>query len=106
MFLTSSLPQQLDSNPSSIQEDLEGWHLNHIQRPSGNPDIKATVTRREPSQDLEKPAELSSGEEEEEEWEQKQSLSQYRWVGAVRALRSTLGDCMTWLSHLCSSALT
>lgn len=105
MFLPSSLPQQLDSNPSSIQEDLEGWHLNHTQRPSGNPDIKATVTRRELSQDSEKPAELSSGEEE-EEWEQKHSLSQYRWVGAVPALRSTPGNCMTWLSHLCSSAVT
>ncbi|KFM05697.1 Kinesin-like KIF7, partial [Aptenodytes forsteri] len=60
------------------EEDLAGWHLNHAQCPTGNPEIKAVVLRRELSQDSEKPAELSSGEEEEEEWEQKRSLSQRR----------------------------
>ncbi|KFO88157.1 Kinesin-like KIF7, partial [Buceros rhinoceros silvestris] len=71
------LPAKQSGRALCRKEDLEGWHLNHIQCPSGNPDIKATVTRKELSQDSEKPAELSSGEEE-EEWEQKQSLSQYR----------------------------
>ncbi|XP_009274900.1 PREDICTED: kinesin-like protein KIF7 [Aptenodytes forsteri] len=70
--------KQLDSNPSFQEEDLAGWHLNHAQCPTGNPEIKAVVLRRELSQDSEKPAELSSGEEEEEEWEQKRSLSQRR----------------------------
>ncbi|KFV97579.1 Kinesin-like KIF7, partial [Fulmarus glacialis] len=50
---------------------------NHTQCPTGNPEIKAAVLRRELSQDSEKLAELSSGEEE-EEWEQKRSLSQRR----------------------------
>ncbi|KFR02608.1 Kinesin-like KIF7, partial [Nipponia nippon] len=59
------------------EEDLAGWHLNHAQCPTSNPEIKATVPRRELSQDSEKLAELSSGEEE-EEWEQKRSLSQRR----------------------------
>ncbi|KAM6388055.1 kinesin-like protein KIF7 isoform 2-T2 [Pluvialis apricaria] len=66
--------KQLDTNQG---EDLEGWHLNHAQCPAGKPEIKATVLRKELSQDSEKPAELSSGEEE-EEWEQKRSLSQRR----------------------------
>ncbi|XP_075016014.1 kinesin-like protein KIF7 [Calonectris borealis] len=69
--------KQLDSNPSFQEEDLAGWQLNHTQCPTGNPEIKAAVLRRELSQDSEKPAELSSGEEE-EEWEQKRSLSQRR----------------------------
>lgn len=56
---------------------MAGWHLSHMQCPTGNPEIRATVLRRELSQDSEKPAELSSGEEE-EEWEQKRSLSQRR----------------------------
>ncbi|KAM6060905.1 kinesin-like protein KIF7 [Theristicus caerulescens] len=59
------------------EEDLAGWHLNHTQCPTGSLEIKAAVLRRELSQDSEKPAELSSGEEE-EEWEQKRSLSQRR----------------------------
>ncbi|KFQ52272.1 Kinesin-like KIF7, partial [Pelecanus crispus] len=58
------------------EEDLAGRHLNHTQCPTSNPEIKATVLRRELSQDSEKPSELSSGEE--EEWEQKRSLSQRR----------------------------
>lgn len=75
--LFDSLPQQLDSNPSFQEEDLAGWHLNHTQCPTSNPEIKAVVLRRELSQDSEKLAELSLGEEE-EEWEQKRSLSQRR----------------------------
>ncbi|XP_074457216.1 kinesin-like protein KIF7 isoform X1 [Larus michahellis] len=71
------LCRKLDSNPSFQEEDLAGWHLNHTQCPSGNPEIKATVLRKELNQDSEKPAEVSSGEEE-EEWEQKRSLSQRR----------------------------
>ncbi|PKU35858.1 hypothetical protein llap_13837 [Limosa lapponica baueri] len=67
----------LDSHPSFQEEDPAGCHLNHTQRPSGNPEVKATVSRREFNQDSEKPTELSSGEEE-EEWEQKRSLSQRR----------------------------
>ncbi|XP_064014186.1 kinesin-like protein KIF7 isoform X2 [Pogoniulus pusillus] len=69
--------KQLDSNHSFQEEDLTGQHLNHMQCSSGNPQIKAVVLRRELSQDVEKPAELSSGEEE-EEWEEKRSLSQRR----------------------------
>ncbi|KAM6388054.1 kinesin-like protein KIF7 isoform 1-T1 [Pluvialis apricaria] len=69
-----ALCRKLDTNQG---EDLEGWHLNHAQCPAGKPEIKATVLRKELSQDSEKPAELSSGEEE-EEWEQKRSLSQRR----------------------------
>ncbi|XP_075570289.1 kinesin-like protein KIF7 [Pelecanus crispus] len=68
--------KQLNSNPSFQEEDLAGRHLNHTQCPTSNPEIKATVLRRELSQDSEKPSELSSGEE--EEWEQKRSLSQRR----------------------------
>ncbi|XP_075362327.1 kinesin-like protein KIF7 isoform X3 [Mycteria americana] len=69
--------KQLDSNPSFQEEDLAGWPLNHTKCPTSNPEIRATVLRRELSQDTEKSAELSSGEEE-EEWEQKRSLSQRR----------------------------
>ncbi|XP_054693364.1 kinesin-like protein KIF7 isoform X1 [Grus americana] len=72
-----ALCRKLNSNPSFQEEDLAGWHLNHVQCPTSNPEIKAILLRRELSQDLEKPAELSSGEEE-EEWEQKWSLSQRR----------------------------
>ncbi|XP_059679824.1 kinesin-like protein KIF7 [Gavia stellata] len=69
--------KQLDSSPSFQEEDLAGWHLNHMQCLTSNPEIKAAVLRRELSQDSGKLAELSSGEEE-EEWEQKRSLSQRR----------------------------
>ncbi|XP_064014187.1 kinesin-like protein KIF7 isoform X3 [Pogoniulus pusillus] len=72
-----ALCRKLDSNHSFQEEDLTGQHLNHMQCSSGNPQIKAVVLRRELSQDVEKPAELSSGEEE-EEWEEKRSLSQRR----------------------------
>lgn len=75
--LSDSLPQQLDSNPSFQEDNLAGWHLNHAQGPASNPEIKAVVLRKELSQNSEKLAELSSGEEE-EEWEQKRSLSQRR----------------------------
>uniref|UniRef100_A0A8B9QT56 Kinesin family member 7 n=1 Tax=Anas platyrhynchos TaxID=8839 RepID=A0A8B9QT56_ANAPL len=57
-------------------EDLAGCHPNHTQRPPSSTEVKDTVLRRELSQDSEKLAELSS--EEEEEWEQKQSLCQRR----------------------------
>nr|XP_009942114.1 PREDICTED: kinesin-like protein KIF7 [Opisthocomus hoazin] len=69
--------KQLDSSPSMQEEGLAGWHLNHAQCPTGNPEIKATALRRELSRDSEKLAELSSGEEE-QEWEQKRSLSRRR----------------------------
>ncbi|KFQ70961.1 Kinesin-like KIF7, partial [Phaethon lepturus] len=59
------------------EKDLAGWHLNHTLCPTSNPEVKAVVLGRELSQDSEKPAELSSGEEE-EEGEQKQSKSQCR----------------------------
>ncbi|KAM7102756.1 kinesin-like protein KIF7 isoform 3-T3 [Ciconia maguari] len=72
-----ALCRKLDSNPSFQEEDLAGWPLNHTKCLTSNPDIRATVLRRELSQDPEKSAELSSGEEE-EEWEQKRSLSQRR----------------------------
>ncbi|XP_075362326.1 kinesin-like protein KIF7 isoform X2 [Mycteria americana] len=72
-----ALCRKLDSNPSFQEEDLAGWPLNHTKCPTSNPEIRATVLRRELSQDTEKSAELSSGEEE-EEWEQKRSLSQRR----------------------------
>ncbi|KAM6058375.1 kinesin-like protein KIF7 isoform 2-T2 [Chlamydotis macqueenii] len=72
-----ALCRKLDSSPSFQEEDSAGWHQNHAQCPTSNPEIKAAVPRRELSQDVEKPAELSSGEDE-EEWEQKRSLSQRR----------------------------
>ncbi|XP_014799796.1 PREDICTED: kinesin-like protein KIF7 [Calidris pugnax] len=72
-----TLCRKLDSNPSLQEEDPASCHLNHTQRLTGNPEVKAMVSRREFNQDLEKPTELSSGEEE-EEWEQKRSLSQRR----------------------------
>ncbi|KFQ47829.1 Kinesin-like KIF7, partial [Nestor notabilis] len=61
---------------SRKDEDLAGWNPNHTQCPAGIPELKDVVLRREPGQDPEKPSELSSGEE--EEWEQKRSLSQRR----------------------------
>lgn len=76
IFSSDSLPRQLESNPSFQDEDLAGCHPNHTQRPPSNAEVKDTVLRRELSQDAEKLAELSS--EEEEEWEQKQSLCQRR----------------------------
>ncbi|XP_010002369.1 PREDICTED: kinesin-like protein KIF7 [Chaetura pelagica] len=69
--------KQLDSSSSFQQEDTAGSHLNHTQSSTSKAEIKDAVLRRELSQDSEKPAELSSGEEE-EEWEQKRSLSQRR----------------------------
>ncbi|XP_064245803.1 kinesin-like protein KIF7 isoform X1 [Passer domesticus] len=69
--------KKLSSNSSLQKEDLAGWHLNHAQHPTGDPEVREVVLRRELSQDSEKPSELSSGEEM-EEWEQKQSLSQCR----------------------------
>ncbi|XP_064932610.1 kinesin-like protein KIF7 isoform X1 [Columba livia] len=68
--------KQLDTIPSFQEEDSASWHPNHTQCPTGNPEMKDAELRRELSQDPEKPAELSSGEE--EEWEQKRSLSQRR----------------------------
>ncbi|XP_068552501.1 kinesin-like protein KIF7 [Anas acuta] len=70
------LCRKLDSNPSFQDEDLAGCHPNHTQRLPSSAEVKDTVLRRELSQDSEKLAELSS--EEEEEWEQKQSLCQRR----------------------------
>ncbi|XP_030353257.1 kinesin-like protein KIF7 isoform X2 [Strigops habroptila] len=68
--------RKLDSKPSFQEEDLAGWHPNHTQCLAGTPELKDVVLRRELSHDPEKPSELSSGEE--EEWEQKRSLSQHR----------------------------
>ncbi|XP_041325220.1 kinesin-like protein KIF7 isoform X2 [Pyrgilauda ruficollis] len=65
------------SSSSLQKEELAGWHPNHAQHPTGDPEVREVVLRRELSQDSEKPSELSSGEEV-EEWEQKQSLSQCR----------------------------
>uniref|UniRef100_A0A8C3K258 Kinesin family member 7 n=1 Tax=Calidris pygmaea TaxID=425635 RepID=A0A8C3K258_9CHAR len=72
-----TLCRKLDSNPSFQEEDPASCHLNHTQHLTGNPEVKAVASRREFNQDSEKPTELSSGEEE-EEWEQKRSLSQRR----------------------------
>lgn len=74
--LFDPLPQQLDSSPSFQEEDPAGWHPNRTQCLTGNPEMKDAVLRRELSQDPEKLAELSSGEE--DEWERKRSLSQRR----------------------------
>ncbi|XP_032926495.1 kinesin-like protein KIF7 isoform X2 [Catharus ustulatus] len=60
--------KKLGSNSSLQKEEPAGWHPNHAQRPSGDPDLRDVVLRRELSQDSEKPSELSSGEEM-EEWE-------------------------------------
>ncbi|KAL2300779.1 hypothetical protein Nmel_013669 [Mimus melanotis] len=69
--------KKLSSSSSLQKEEPAGWHPNHAQCLSGDPEVKEVVLRRELSQDSEKPSELSSGEEM-EEWEQKQSLSQCR----------------------------
>ncbi|KAM7039256.1 kinesin-like protein KIF7 isoform 2-T2 [Acridotheres tristis] len=69
--------KKLSSSSSLQKEEPAGWHPNHAQRLSGDPEVREVVLRRELSQDSEKPSELSSGEEM-EEWEQKQSLSQCR----------------------------
>ncbi|XP_050165449.1 kinesin-like protein KIF7 isoform X2 [Myiozetetes cayanensis] len=69
--------KQLNNNFSFQEEEPAGWHLNHTQCLTGDPEVKDVVLRREFSQDSEKPSELSSGEEV-EEWEQKRSLSQRR----------------------------
>ncbi|KAM8804692.1 kinesin-like protein KIF7 [Eudromia elegans] len=68
--------KQLDSNASCQEEDPAACHPKPMQCPSGNPEMKDAVLRREVSQDPEKLAQLSS--EEEEEWEQKRSLYQRR----------------------------
>ncbi|KAM6409670.1 kinesin-like protein KIF7 [Rhynochetos jubatus] len=70
----TALCRKLNSDPS-FQEDLAGWHLSHTQCPTGNPEMKAVVLRRELSRDSEKLAEPSLGEE---EWEEKQFLAQQR----------------------------
>ncbi|XP_051484464.1 kinesin-like protein KIF7 isoform X1 [Apus apus] len=69
--------KQLGRSSSFQQEDTAGSHLEHAQSSTSKAEIKDAVLRRELSQDSEKPAELSSGEEE-EEWEEKRSLSQRR----------------------------
>ncbi|XP_064525056.1 kinesin-like protein KIF7 isoform X2 [Pseudopipra pipra] len=68
--------KQLNSNFSFQEEELAGWHPNHTQCLTGDPEVRDVVLRRELSQDSEKPSALSSGEE--VEWEQKRSLSQRR----------------------------
>ncbi|XP_056356302.1 kinesin-like protein KIF7 isoform X2 [Oenanthe melanoleuca] len=69
--------KKLSSNSSLQKEEPAGWHPNHTQCSTGNPDVRDVVLRRELSQDSEKPSELSSGEEM-EEWERTQFLSQCR----------------------------
>nr|XP_054498115.1 kinesin-like protein KIF7 [Agelaius phoeniceus] len=69
--------KKLSSSSSLQKEELAGWHPNHAQHPTSDPEVREVVLRRELSQDSEKPSELSSGEEM-EEWEQKRSLSQCR----------------------------
>ncbi|KFU94481.1 Kinesin-like KIF7, partial [Chaetura pelagica] len=71
------LPTEQSRRVLCRKEDTAGSHLNHTQSSTSKAEIKDAVLRRELSQDSEKPAELSSGEEE-EEWEQKRSLSQRR----------------------------
>ncbi|XP_051484465.1 kinesin-like protein KIF7 isoform X2 [Apus apus] len=71
------LCRKLGRSSSFQQEDTAGSHLEHAQSSTSKAEIKDAVLRRELSQDSEKPAELSSGEEE-EEWEEKRSLSQRR----------------------------
>lgn len=75
--LSNSVSQKLSSSCSLQKEELAGWHPNHTQCPTGDPEVRDVVLRRELSQDLEKPSELSLGEEL-EQWEQKRSLSQRR----------------------------
>ncbi|EOA93479.1 Kinesin-like protein KIF7, partial [Anas platyrhynchos] len=62
--------------PSGLLPAEQSCHPNHTQRLPSSAEVKDTALRRELSQDSEKLAELSS--EEEEEWEQKQSLCQRR----------------------------
>ncbi|XP_068059843.1 kinesin-like protein KIF7 [Anomalospiza imberbis] len=72
-----ALCKKLSSSSSLQKEELAGWRPNHTQHPTGDPEVREVVLRRELSQDSEKPSELSSGEEM-EEWERRQSLSQCR----------------------------
>ncbi|KAM3663122.1 kinesin-like protein KIF7 [Ammospiza maritima maritima] len=69
--------KKLSSSSCLQKEELAGWHPNHTQHPSGDPEAREVGLRRELSQDSEKPSELSSGEEM-EEWEEKRPLSQCR----------------------------
>ncbi|XP_063268293.1 kinesin-like protein KIF7 isoform X1 [Prinia subflava] len=69
--------KKLSSSSSSQKEEPAGWHPNHAQCLSGDPEVRDVMLRRELSQDSEKPSEVSSGEEM-EEWERKWSLSQRR----------------------------
>ncbi|XP_031979345.1 kinesin-like protein KIF7 isoform X2 [Corvus moneduloides] len=69
--------KKLSSSSSLQKEEPAGWQPNHTQCLTGDPEVRDVVLQRELSQDLEKPSELSSGEEL-EEWEQKRSLSQRR----------------------------
>ncbi|XP_039237647.1 kinesin-like protein KIF7 isoform X3 [Pipra filicauda] len=74
--LSGLLPEQSGRSLCRKEEELAGWHPNHTQCLTGDPEVRDVVLRRELSQDSEKPSELSSGEE--VEWEQKRSLSQRR----------------------------
>ncbi|KAJ7409417.1 Kinesin-like protein KIF7 [Willisornis vidua] len=69
--------KQLNSNLSFQEQEPAGWHMNHTQGVTGDPEVGDVVLRRELSQGSEKPSELSSGEEV-EEWERKRYLSQRR----------------------------
>ncbi|XP_064525057.1 kinesin-like protein KIF7 isoform X3 [Pseudopipra pipra] len=74
--LSGLLPEQSGRSLCRKEEELAGWHPNHTQCLTGDPEVRDVVLRRELSQDSEKPSALSSGEE--VEWEQKRSLSQRR----------------------------
>ncbi|XP_027500349.1 kinesin-like protein KIF7 [Corapipo altera] len=74
--LSGLLPEQSGRALCRKEEELAGWHQNHTQCLTGDPEVRDVVLRRELSQDSEKPSELSSGEE--VEWERKRSLSQRR----------------------------
>ncbi|XP_051652902.1 kinesin-like protein KIF7 isoform X2 [Manacus candei] len=74
--LAGLLPEQSGRALCRKEEELAGWHPNHTQCLTGDPEVRDVVLRRELSQDSERPSELSSGEE--VEWEQKRSLSQRR----------------------------
>ncbi|XP_015494703.1 kinesin-like protein KIF7 isoform X3 [Parus major] len=71
------LPEQNGRALCKKKEEPAGWHPDHAQCPTGDPELREVVLRRELSQDSEKPSDLSSGEEM-EEWERKRSLSQRR----------------------------
>ncbi|KAK4821494.1 hypothetical protein QYF61_021002 [Mycteria americana] len=75
--LDAALSHGLSGVPSGLLPTEQSGRALCRKCPTSNPEIRATVLRRELSQDTEKSAELSSGEEE-EEWEQKRSLSQRR----------------------------